>query len=148
MTRSLRRHCRRTRPPRRTPGMTLLEVGVALVVVAASAAAVVQLINVASLQRRTNRQRQVAYMELANQAERLALLPWSDLVPERLASWTPSEVLLAEVPTAQCSIAVGSVEDSLPTRRIDLSVSWNLTTGQPASPARLTLWKHHPVAQP
>lgn len=124
--------------------MTLLEVGVALIVAAASTAAVVQLVNVALEHSRTNRQRQLVYLELANQAERLALLPWNEGPLEQVASWTPSELLQAEIPSAQCSIAVSDPAGSPPARRIDLAISWRLASGQPASPARLSLWKHSP----
>jgi Tfp pilus assembly protein PilV len=134
---------------RRVRGITLLEVGIALVVATTAAIGVVELVSVASQQRRISRQRFLAVMEVANQAERVGLLSWDESAPDRLTTWEPSELLAAEVPTATCKIEVTQNDESRPlTRRIGLSVTWTTATGQSPSPARLTIWKHRPAEQP
>jgi type II secretion system protein I len=127
---------------RRRRGMTLLEVGVALVIATSAAVAVVELVNVASQQRRTSRQRQVALMEVANQAERISLLAWDESAPDKLTTWKASELLLGEVPTATCKTQVTESTEEPPVRQIELSVSWTTANGQSPAPVRLTIWKY------
>jgi type II secretory pathway pseudopilin PulG len=127
----------------RRAGMTLLEVGIALVIATSAAVAVVQLVSVASQQRRIGRQRQIAQMEVSNQAERLALLAWHELSSDQLSTWTPSDLLTKEVPNASCKIVVTEFPASPPMRQIELSLSWTTSSGQSPTPVRLTFWKFH-----
>lgn len=128
--------------------MTLVEVGVALVVATSATIAVVELVSVAAQQQRIGRQREVAQMEVANQAERIALMAWEETAPDKLTSWQASELLLAEIPSASCSIKISDSRQPVASRRIDLSVAWTTAAGQAASPAKLTLWKHQAAASP
>lgn len=128
--------------------MTLLEVMIALTVLLTAIMAVVQFVGVATKQRRASWQRQAAQLEVANQAERLALLDWDQTAPDTLTTWPPSEVLQAAIPDATCEIAV--TEDRKPpvSRRILLRLGWKNAAGQSVDPVELSLWKFRPEAAP
>lgn len=119
--------------------MTLLEAGVALLVMSAAIVAVVELVSATTKERRTRRQRQVAVLELANQAERIALLDWKAAAPDRLTKWNPSAMLAAAITAPKCQIRV--TEESPHERRIDLSIDWQDASGQAVRPAALSVWK-------
>lgn len=131
---------------RQRRGMTLLEAGVALLVMTAAIVAVVELVSATTKERRTRRQRQVAVLELANQAERIALLEWNEATPERLTTWKPSAMLAAAITAPTCQVRV--TNESSRERRIDLSVGWQNAAGQAVRPAMLSVWKYEPGASP
>jgi Tfp pilus assembly protein PilE len=122
-------------------GMTLLEVGIALVVVTSAVVAVVELVSAAAQQRRASRERQVGLLEIANQAERIALLSWDEAAPDKLTTWSPSAILTDAIPTADCRIRVVDEDQTLPARRIELRLAWKNATGHEVEPALLTIWK-------
>ena len=142
---SLRRQSRE-RSPR--PAMTIIEVAVALVVLVAAMAALVQLVGLATRQRRAIHERAAALTEVANQAERLALLPWDEVVPGKLTTWKPSPELSTAIPRATCRAIVTEESEPPLTRRVELRVTWQNAAGQDVEPARLTIWKYRPEAQP
>jgi type II secretory pathway pseudopilin PulG len=129
-------------------GMTLLEVGVALVVLAAAMVALVQLTSLTVRQRRLDDQRSLALQELANRAERLAVVPWNELTPEDLSSWYPSGELSALLPSAKCLARIHEDAGSPPARRIDLSIAWTNAVGEEVAPVELTLWRYAVEAAP
>lgn len=132
--------------PRR--GLTLLEVCVALVVLTAAMTALAQLVAANGRQRRTNDQRLAALQEVANEAERLATLPWNELTPEKLTSWQPSPELTAVLPAAQCVVQMSEDTDPPRARRITLSVAWTNAVGQGVAPVELTFWRFAQEAAP
>src|SRR4051794_23831916 len=105
-------------------GFSLLEMGVALAILSVAAVALVQLVSVATRQRRAGYQRLAATMEIANQAERIALLDWDSIAPDKLTTWPPSDVLQAAIPESDRRIKVTDQMDGPVSRRIDLYVSW------------------------
>jgi hypothetical protein len=128
--------------------MTLVEVTVSLMVLGVALAALLQLLSLAGRQRRGLEERRIALQEVANQAERIALLPWSETAPGKLTSWQPSAELLEVLPAAQCAIAV-SPEDGAPEgHRIRLEIGWTNAAGQPVEPVELTIWRFRPEAAP
>jgi type II secretory pathway pseudopilin PulG len=128
--------------------MTLLEAGVALLVMTAAILAVVELVSATTKERRLRRQRQVALLELANQAERIALITWDETTPDQLTAWTPSEMLQAAIASPTCQIHITDQREQPEARRIDLSVGWQNSAGQAVRPAKLTLWKFAREAAP
>jgi type II secretory pathway pseudopilin PulG len=130
------------------PGMTLLETTVALLVVSAVIAAIVQLVSVTANQRRTLEERRLALQEVANQAERIALLSWEQTDPEKLTLWQPSADLLAAAPQAKCLITVSSEPGSPDGRHIRLSITENSAADAPIELAAVTLWKFPPAHSP
>jgi Tfp pilus assembly protein PilV len=131
------------RPGRLRRGMTLLEAGVAILVMSAAMVAVVELVGALNKERRIRHQRQVAVLELANQAERVTLLNWEDIAPDRFTKWEPSPMLLDAIPNAVCQAQVQEDSDQQPTaRRIELSIGWKNAAGEAVKPATLTVWKY------
>ena len=128
--------------------MTLLEVGVALVILAAAMAALVQLLSLSARQRRLDDQRALALVELANHAESLAVLPWDDLAPEKLTNWQPSAELAALLPSAECDARVEEESGPPPARRIELRIAWTNAVGEQVTPVQLTLWRYAQEAAP
>jgi len=129
-------------------GMTLLEVGVALVILAAAMAALVELLSLSARQRRMDDQRSLALVELANHAESLAVLPWKDLTAENLKNWQPSAELAALLPAAECRAQIEEEAGPPPARRIELRIAWTNSVGEQVAPVELTLWRYPPEAAP
>lgn len=129
-------------------GMTLLEVGVALVILAAAMAALVELLSLSARQRRLDDQRSLALVELANHAETLAVLPWEELTPETLATWQPSADFAALLPSAECDARVEEEAGPPPARRIELRIAWTNSVGEQVTPVQLTLWRYAQEAAP
>ncbi len=122
-------------------GTTLIEVTVALLVLSAAMLALVQMLSLATQQRRLTEARRIALEEVANQAERVAALPWEGVTADKLKSWEPSGPLLAAIPAASCRIAVSDEPGPPAARRIHLEIAWTGADGQPALPVGLTVWK-------
>lgn len=126
---------------RRRRGVTILETMVALTVVTAAAFALAQLVATAGKQRRTTYARQMALLEVANQAERIALADWNDVTSGTLTTWPASDELLEVLPSAKCAAVVTDEVGPPGGRRIRLSVSWMNSAGQEVEPVSLTIWK-------
>ncbi len=124
--------------------MTLLEMTVALFVASAVMIAIVQLVGVTAKQRRTLEQRRVALQEVANQAERIAMLAWDQTAPDELKEWQPAHDLVAVAPKARCAIAVSPEAEPPLGRKIRLSITETNATDQPIELAALTIWKFAP----
>jgi Tfp pilus assembly protein PilV len=128
--------------------MTIIEVAVALVILAAAMVALVQLVGLTTRQRRAIHERAAALAEVANQAERLALLPWNEIAPSKLTTWEPSPELTASIPRATCRATVTDESEPPSSRRIELRVTWQNAAGLRVEPALLTVWRFRPEAQP
>src|SRR5436190_20650787 len=129
-------------------GVTLFELMVALFILTTAMAATVQLTAVTAGQRRTIEQRRIALQEVANQAERIALLPWEETARDKLTTWRPSADLTSALPQAACTAEV-SDEPGMPrARRIRLLVAWPNAAGQLVDPVAVTIWKFAEEGQP
>jgi len=128
--------------------MTLLETTVALFIVSAVVLAILQLVSVTANQRRTLEKRRIALQEAANQAERIAQLPWDKTAAEEWNQWQPGGDLLAVSPTAKCAIAVSSEAGTPPARKIRLSITETSTANEPTELTSLTVWKFVPSTAP
>jgi Tfp pilus assembly protein PilV len=132
------------RPKRSNPtnrGATLIEVAVALVILAAAMLALAQMVALAARQRRLTEARRLAMEEVANQAERVAALPWDKVQPGEFTGWEPSAGLAAAIPAAECKANVTAEPGPPAARRVRLEIHWTDTAGQAAPPVGLTLWK-------
>ena len=136
--------------PHRSPriGMTITEILIALVVLSAALAGVAHLVTTASAQRRISEQRRLALAEVANRAERLALLPWDELTAESLQSQALSPELLAALPQAKFTAEVTDEAAPPALRRIRLQVSWTDSVGNAVEPVKLVVWRHREEDRP
>jgi len=129
-------------------GMTLLEATVALFIVSAVVLAILQLVSVTGNQRRSLEVRRMALQEVANEAERIAVMPWEQSSPDELNHWEPAEDLLAVSPRAKCSVTVSEEPGSPLARRIRLSIAQTSAASEPIELAALTVWKFAPGNAP
>jgi Tfp pilus assembly protein PilV len=132
---------RKPSPTQCRRGATLIEATIALVVLTAAMLALAQMVTLSARQRRLTEARRIALQEVANQAERVAVMAWDDAAPDQLTAWEPSAELIAAIPAAECSVAVTDEPGPPAGRRVRLEVRWNDAAGQPVTPAGLTLWK-------
>lgn len=131
---------RYVRPPHRR-GVTLLELIVALFVLTTAMTAIVQLLAVSARQRRLLEERRVALAEIANQAERIALLPWNELKANDSPAWDLSLESRKALPRATTAMEIVAEEVPVESRRIRLLVRSVDASGQPIELADLTIWK-------
>lgn len=129
------------RPKPKNRGATIIEVSVALVVLVAAMLALAQMVALAARQRRLTEARRLAMEEVANQAERVAALPWDKVQPGEFTTWEPSADLTASLPAAKCEVEVTAEPGPPAARRVRLEVHWTDATGQAAPPVGLTLWR-------
>src|SRR5438552_759514 len=122
-------------------GMTIAELMVALLIMTTAMVAIVQLLAVTGGQRRTIEQRRIALQEVANQAERVALLLWDETEPDKLTTWQASADLTAALPQASCTAEVNEEAGPPKLRRIRLFVTWPDAAGQGREPVAVTIWK-------
>ena len=122
-------------------GMTLFELTVALFILTTAMLAIVQLMAATAGQRRSVDQRRIALQEVANQAERVALLSWEQIAPEKLTTWEPSADLQKALPQAKCAAQVFEEMEAPAGRKIRLSVTWTNAVGQEVEPASVTMWR-------
>jgi Tfp pilus assembly protein PilV len=122
-------------------GMTIAELMVALFIMTTAMVAIVQLLAAAGSQRRTVEQRRIALAEVANAAERVAILSWDEVAPEKLTTWQPSAELTAALPQATCTAEVTEQAGLPAARRIRLSVNWPNASGQMREPIAVSLWR-------
>jgi hypothetical protein len=145
-------HCRLPlgvrRPRARPRGITLIELTVSLLLMTTAVAAIVQLVTTVGGQRRLIEQRRVALREVANRAERIALMPWNETAADELATWQPSDELKTALPKVECVADVTEEMEQPGGRRIRLVVRANDASGQLVEYAALTVWKFRAEEQP
>jgi hypothetical protein len=128
--------------------MTLFELTMALFILTTAITAILQLVAFSANQRRAADERRIALAEVANQAERIALLPWDETAPKTLTNWQPSAELAAALPQAMCRIDVRDEPGPPISRRLRLKVTWTNSAGQEVEPAAVTIWKFAAEGQP
>lgn len=132
--------------PRR--GVSITELMVSMIVVAATMAGLAQLVSLSAQQQRSGEARRLATMELANQAERVAALAWEDAAPEKFTGWEPSAEFAAAVASPTCKATVTEEAGEPASRRIRLEVGWAAAGGSAAEPMSLTVWKYPAGGEP
>ena len=133
---------------RRSRGVTLFELIVALFILMAAMATMVQLLAVTARQRRIIQQRQMALSEVANQAERISLLPWSETSPDTLTDWKLADSSRVVLAHATPTIAIREEMEPVRGRRIRLLVRLPNAAGQEVDLADLTVWKFASGGEP
>ena len=113
----------------------------AMLVVSAAMAGLAQLVSLSAQQRRGGEARRLALVELANQAERVAALPWDDAAADKLTGWEPSSEFAAAATSPVCRVKVADEAGPPASRRIELAVSWTPAGGPAVEPVTLTVWK-------
>jgi type II secretory pathway pseudopilin PulG len=125
----------------RRRAVTIVELVISLMILGLAMVSVVQLLATTARQQRVANQRRVALAEVANQAERIALLPWSEITADKLSEWKPSPELAAMLPAAHCTLQISDDSSSPKARQVRIQVDWTNGAGQPVDPVAITLWR-------
>ncbi len=129
----------------RRRGAMLVEaaIGIALAVVAMIAIA--QLVALVAKQRREAAQTRLATQEVANVMESVMVLPWGELTTEAGVQFAAAHPPASALEDPQLSITVSDLDDSLPTKKIEIALSWRDQANRRVEPVRLVAWKHQPA---
>ena len=127
-------------------GAMLVEtaIGIALAVVAMMAVA--QLVAVVAKQRHETAQFQLAIQEVSNVMERMTVLPWDELTTEAAEQFVASRDSAVALDDPELTITVSDVDDSLPAKRIEVTLAWRDQAHRRVEPVRLVAWKHRSAA--
>jgi hypothetical protein len=131
-------------------GMTVLEVTIALGLLAMGMALTAQVFTLCAGQHLAGQQLLVAQWEAANVLEHLAGLRYEEVTPEAVQSLEPSPQLQAALPAARLHVMVtnsgaanaggGTAEAGPPHKRLQVEVTWAAGEGPPRR-VMLTAWK-------
>lgn len=137
----LQRETRGRRPRgRRNRGTTLIEVSVSILLAAALGSLAAQVLGFLAYQQHAIERRELAVAEADNLMEQLTSLAWSDLTPERLATFSLSDNLRQAIPAAKLDLAVEPSADTPEARRIRIKIEYPGPAGVAVHPVRLTSW--------
>ena|SRR5258708_59489 len=89
-------------------------------------------------QRQFNQERQAALLEVGNQMERLTLLDWNELTPQRAAQVELSQPAAKQLSDPQLIVTIDTEDDTA--KRVLIQLSWQVTPGRAAPPVRLAAW--------
>src|SRR5688572_22075331 len=109
--------------------ISVLELTLSLLVLTVVVTALAQLLATAAAHRRVTELRRIAVQEVANQAERIALLTWDETTAEKLGSLKPSESLQAANPAAKLQLALSDEAGPPVSKRIEIEVHWTDAAG-------------------
>jgi prepilin-type N-terminal cleavage/methylation domain-containing protein len=132
-------------------GMTVLEVTIALAVLAMGLVLTAEVLTACARQRLAVDQQLLAQFEASNVLEHVASLRYEEVTSDAVQSIQPSSQLLAALPEAKVSVAVNESDGSnpsdadLPHKHIAVEVSWPTSDGL-LQKVRLTAWKY-PAAE-
>jgi prepilin-type N-terminal cleavage/methylation domain-containing protein len=129
-------------------GVTLIEVSVAIVLVAVLAGVILESQLVRGRLQRAMRWRERATVEAGNLMEQLTALGWNDLNPEKVASFELSDEFRQAMPAASLEVSVDPSADQPESRRIQVKIAWPVPAAQVVRPVRLTAWVYRLAAEP
>ena len=131
-------------------GVSLLELMVATMLLAAIMTVCLQMLTVTAAQHRALEDRQTAIREAANLMERLSAKAWDDLTAESVRDVQLSEQARRSLPDANLEIKLTSPpitsSDGEPdTKRIAVAVHWQQRAGEPRRHVQLVAWRYRGI---
>ena len=123
-------------------GFTLLEIIIAGAILTSLTVIALQMMRNVSIQRRSLADRRAAIQAADNVMERLFALPWDDLTEERIAELN----FVGSQSSAErdVKVAIHSVEQPMPGRRIAVRVDWRSRVVEEQLSTRITAWRFQP----
>ena len=122
-------------------GFLVIELAVAVTLLAAAMAAWVAMLAFVAANRRAAADRQLALQEAGNLMERLTAMPLAELQPDK-----PPKLALSpeaqRLPGVQSSIEVSRVAGPPKALRLAVSLRWEDRHGRLAPPVRLVAWRY------
>ena len=128
----------------RRRGSMLVETAIGIALALVVMIAVAQLVAVVAKQRHEVAQTRLATQVVANVMERLIVLPWDELTAEVAERFTVVHESAAALDDPQLSITVSNTGDTLPTKQIEIAISWRDQANRRVEPVRLVAWRHQP----
>jgi Tfp pilus assembly protein PilV len=125
----------------RRTGSLLIEVSVAMLLLAAAFAGVAQLLVAAGREQRAMAQRQLATREAANVLEEIAARPYDQVTMESVAGFELSSEAQQQLPAGHVSIRVVDDPEPPTARQIHVEVGWQNLAGREER-VQLTAWKY------
>jgi prepilin-type N-terminal cleavage/methylation domain-containing protein len=121
------------------PGLTLVELTIAVAVFSVLLATSMKMIFVASSQMRANERRNVALQAVQAVSEQIENMPWDQLTTEAASQIAIPELAMPYLPGGKLNVAVNEETDP-PAKRVVVEITWNGRGGQRSQPVRLTSW--------
>jgi type II secretory pathway pseudopilin PulG len=126
--------------PRR--GITLLEVTVAVGMLAVLLATSVQMLHVFTIQHQAAERHAVALQAVQAIAEQAANIRWDELTSQSAGQLTLPPIAASRLPAARLSLTVENEVEPVVAKRIMITLTWNAPNGRQARPVRLTCWAY------
>ena len=123
----------------RRRALTVIELTVAVAVLAMLLATSMKMIRVVSDQQRASERRVLALQTAQIISEQVGNIPWEKLTAETAGQMTIPAPIAPYLPGAKVGIAVAE-ETEPAAKRIQVETTWNGPSGQQAGPMRLTSW--------
>ncbi|MEX0820420.1 MAG: hypothetical protein WD070_12540 [Pirellulaceae bacterium] len=119
-----------------------VETAIGIALAAVVMIAVAQLVAVVAKQRREVADTRLATQSVANVMEHLMVLSWDDLTTEAVKQIDVAQESVAGLDDPQLSITVANLDDPLPTKQVEVALSWRDQASRHVEPVRLIAWKH------
>ena len=133
--------CRmRVRNPSRRRGMTVIEIGVAAVMLATILASTVQVLRVLETRQRAADRRALALQAVQNLTEQIGNQPWEKLTPEAVRQFAVPKSVAARLPGANVVVEVVDEAEPVEAKRVSVELIWLAADKQYAKSIRLTSW--------
>ncbi len=120
-------------------GFTILELAVAIALLAALMTTCVQMLRLVSRQQQAAERRAVALQTVQAVAELVGNIPWDELTPAALNQIAIPDRVKPYLPNGKLNIAMAEEADPV-ARRVSIELSSSGTAEQPAGTTRLTTW--------
>ncbi len=123
-------------------GFGLIEMTVAIMLLAVGMVVTVQVVGWVATERRAVERRERAALEASNLMERAAARPWDALTAEGLAPVGLADAARRALPGSAVSWAVAELDAPPRSKRVTLEVRWRDRAGRSEAPVRLVAWVH------
>jgi hypothetical protein len=131
----------------RRRGSMLVETAIGIALAIVVMIAVAQLVGLAVKRRRESADIRQATEAVSNVMEHIIVLPWEELTAEETKQFEGATELFSNLAEAEMSITVSRSDDALPTKRIEVALSWLDLARRRVEPVRLVAWKHQATSE-
>jgi prepilin-type N-terminal cleavage/methylation domain-containing protein len=131
----------------RRRGMSLVELTVAVLVLAVMVSVCMRFLRALADQRRGLQNRRVAVEEVANVMERLGARPWEDLTPEAIGQVPLSAEAQRAIPGGKLEVDVLRPAGDEGAKRVTVVLRWPTGPEQADRSVRLVAWRYRGVGK-
>jgi hypothetical protein len=120
--------------------MSLLEVTMAVGILALLMTVSMQMLRAVGGQQRAAQQRALALQTVQALTEQIGNTPWNELTAEAANDITIPTAVRPFLPGAKLAITLSDVPEPVPAKLATVELTWTAPNGRSAGPARLTSW--------